>query len=107
VADLDLALNGGAVVNADGRCTANVGVRGGRIVTLAAETLAARTVIDATGQLIFPGVIDSHVHFQLQQGQGEKATVTEDDYTTGPISAARGQQDQVDTGEGIWRAPPG
>ncbi len=90
MADLDLALNGGTVVNADGRCAANVGVRGGRIATLTAEPLAARKVIDATGQLIFPGVIDSHVHFQLQQGQGEKATVTEDDYTTGPISAARG-----------------
>lgn len=90
MADLDLALNGGIVVNGDGRGAANVGVRGGRIVTITAETLAARKVIDATGQLIFPGVIDSHVHFQLQQGQGEKATVTEDDYTTGPISAARG-----------------
>ncbi len=90
MADLDLALNGGTVVNADGQQVANVGVRGGRIVALTAEPLAARKVIDATGQLIFPGVIDSHVHFQLQQGQGKKATVTEDDYTTGPISAARG-----------------
>ncbi len=88
--DLDLALNGGTVVNADGRWAANVGIRGGRIVTLTAEPLNAQKVIDATGQLILPGAIDSHVHFQLKQGQGEKATVTEDDYTTGPISAARG-----------------
>lgn len=90
MADLDLAINGGTVVNADGRFIANVGIRGGRITTLTAEPLAARRVIDATGRYIFPGAIDSHVHFQLQQGQGEKATVTEDDYTTGPISAARG-----------------
>jgi dihydropyrimidinase len=88
--DLDLALNGGLVVNADGQTAANVGIRQGRIVTLASEPLAARTVLDASGQLIFPGVIDAHVHFQLRQGQGENATATEDDYVTGPISAARG-----------------
>ncbi len=90
MADLDLALNGGIVVNADRQEVANVGLRAGRIVALTAQTLAARKVIDATGKLIFPGAIDSHVHFQLQQGQAEKATVTEDDYSTGPISAARG-----------------
>jgi dihydropyrimidinase len=88
--ELDLALNGGTVVNADGQSCANVGIRGGSIVTLTSEPLLARRVIDATGQLVLPGAIDAHVHFQLKQGQGEKATVTEDDYTTGPISAARG-----------------
>jgi dihydropyrimidinase len=88
--DLDLALNGGTVVNAEGQTPANVGIRQGRIATLSAEPLAAAQVIDASDHLIFPGVIDSHVHFQLRQGQGEKATVTEDNYTTGPISAARG-----------------
>jgi dihydropyrimidinase len=90
MADLDLALNGGTVVNAEGRTVANVGIRQGQIVALTAEPLLAAKVIDASGHLILPGVIDSHVHFQLKQGQGEKATVTEDDYTTGPISAARG-----------------
>jgi len=90
MADLDLALHGGTIVNADGQSVANVGIRGGRIVTLTTEPLTARRVIDVTGQLVLPGAIDSHVHFQLKQGQGEKATVTEDDYTTGPISAARG-----------------
>jgi dihydropyrimidinase len=90
VADLDLAINGGTVVNADGRLKANVGIRGGRIAALSEAPLAAQRVIDATGQLVFPGAIDTHVHFQLKQGQGDSATVTEDDYTTGPISAARG-----------------
>ena len=88
--ELDLALNGGTVVNADGRCQANVGIRAGRIAALTAEPLAASRVIDATGQLVLPGAIDSHVHFQLKQGQGASATVTEDNYVTGPISAARG-----------------
>jgi dihydropyrimidinase len=88
--ELDLAINGGTVVNADGRAQANVGIRAGRIVILSAEPLAARQVIDAAGQLVLPGAIDCHVHFQLKQGQGASATVTEDNYMTGPISAARG-----------------
>jgi dihydropyrimidinase len=88
--DLDLALNGGTVVNAEGQSRVNVGIRHGRIVTLTAEPLTAQKSIDAGGHLILPGAIDSHVHFQLKQGQGDQATVTEDDYTTGPISAARG-----------------
>jgi len=88
--ELDLAINGGTVVNADGQSRANVGIRDGRIATLSAEPLAARRVIDAAGQLVLPGAIDSHVHFQLKQGQGDSATVTEDNYVTGPISAARG-----------------
>jgi len=88
--ELDLAINNGTLVNADGQAQANLGLRAGRIVTLTAEPLAARQVIDATGQLVLPGAIDSHVHFQLKQGQGASATVTEDNYVTGPISAARG-----------------
>ena len=56
--ELDLALNGGTVVNAEGRVAANVGIRAGRIVTLTAEPLSAARVIDTRGHLIFPGVID-------------------------------------------------
>ena len=88
--ELDLVINGGTVVNADGQSRANVGIRAGRIATLSAEPLSGRRVVDATGQLVLPGAIDSHVHFQLKQGQGARATVTEDNYVTGPISAARG-----------------
>lgn len=88
--DLDLALNGGTIVNADGRYLANVGIRGERIVSLTAEPLRAREVIDATGQLILPGVIDAHVHFQVRERQGERSIATADDYTTGSVSAARG-----------------
>jgi dihydropyrimidinase len=90
MADLDLAINGGTVVNADGQMTANVGIRRGQVVALTRAPLAAARVIDAAGLLVLPGAIDTHVHFQLKQGQGDTATVTEDDYTTGPISAARG-----------------
>lgn len=87
---LDLAINNGTIINADGRTRANVGVLGGRIVTLTEELLNARKVIDASGQWVLPGVIDAHAHFDLIQGQGEQADRTCDDYTSGPMSAALG-----------------
>src|ERR1700756_2632417 len=64
MAILDLSIRGGTVVTAQGVGPANVGVTAGRIVLLdAAETVAAREEIDATGLHVFPGIIDSHVHF--------------------------------------------
>jgi dihydropyrimidinase len=88
--DLDIAINNGTVVNAEGRRRMNVGMRDGRIVALSEQALDATRVIDASNQLVLPGAIDCHVHFLLKQGQGDKAVVTEDDYVTGPVSAAHG-----------------
>ena len=90
MAELDLAINNGLVVNSDGQQTANVGIRNGRITTLTQEHLEGSQTIDASGHWVIPGVIDPHVHFALKQGQGDDATVTEDDYTSGPRAAAVG-----------------
>ncbi|MBA2305710.1 MAG: amidohydrolase family protein [Acidobacteria bacterium] len=87
---LDLAINNGTVVNADGTARVHVGVRGGRIAVLSDRPLEANRQLDASGLLVLPGAIDCHVHFLLKQGQGETAVVTEDDYVSGPVSAARG-----------------
>lgn len=87
---LDLAINNGLVINAEGRMRANVGIRSGRVVTLSETPLGAEHVIDATDRWVLPGVIDSHVHFALKQGQGEDAVMTEDDYESGPIASAIG-----------------
>ena len=59
---LDLILRNGTVITPDGLQQTDIGVAGGKIVSLAA-TGAASEEIDATGLHVFPGVIDSHVHF--------------------------------------------
>ena len=62
----DLLVKGGHVIDPlsgyDGR--GDVGIRSGKIASLARElsASAADMVIDASGWLVMPGVIDSHVH---------------------------------------------
>ena len=46
----------------------------------------ARRVVDAHGMLLFPGVIDPHVHFGLRS----RGTVTADDFVIGSLCAAEG-----------------
>jgi allantoinase len=58
---LDLLIRGGTVVTHEGETVADIGVADGRVVSFAAGP--AREEIDATGLHIFPGLIDSHVHF--------------------------------------------
>src|SRR5262249_53135610 len=84
------AFKGGGGVSRGGGPGPSGAPRAAGLVPPPPEPLAARQVIDAAGQLVLPGAIDCHVHFQLKQGQGATATVTEDNYVTGPISAARG-----------------
>jgi dihydropyrimidinase len=86
----DLVINNGTILNADGTQKANIGIRNGKIAVLSDLPLAGSQVIDASKQWVLPGVIDPHVHFALKQGQGDDATVTEDDYASGPRAAAVG-----------------
>ena len=57
----DLILRNGTVITSAGLLPTDVGVADGKIVSSGGGT--AREEIDATGLHIFPGLIDSHVHF--------------------------------------------
>lgn len=62
--DLDLAIKGDFVLQHEIAKGASVGVKDGVIVGLycGAETPLAKETIDARGFLVFPGIVDSHVH---------------------------------------------
>ena len=61
---VDLVVKGGRVVTATDAVDAGVAIKGGRIVALAPDEWLppADRIIDATGKLVFPGLIDCHLH---------------------------------------------
>lgn len=70
---LDLLISNGIIVDGQGAMPGSIGVSGSRIAARYAkgEALpAARATIDAENRLVFPGVVDPHVHF-YGEGIGE------------------------------------
>ena len=60
----DLIVRGGAVVTSAAVSNADIGIAEGRIAAVQTGLIGdANQTIDATGLSIFPGLIDSHVHF--------------------------------------------
>ena len=68
--DYDLVINNGRVMDPetlfDG--VANVGIKDGRITEISKKPLKGAKTIDATGQIVAPGFIDTHFHFQMPIG---------------------------------------
>jgi N-acyl-D-aspartate/D-glutamate deacylase len=64
----DLVIRGGTVVDGTGSKPrrADVAVEGDRIVAVGSEVGAGRREIDATGQLVLPGWVDIHTHYDGQ-----------------------------------------
>ncbi len=65
----DLLVRGGTVVTTGGSARADVAVDGGRITAVEPDlgglTASAREVVDATGLLVLPGVVDVHTHVRV------------------------------------------
>jgi dihydropyrimidinase len=85
--EYDLVIRGGTVATASDVGRSDVGVKGGRIVALAESLPAGSREIDASGLLVLPGGIDSHIHLAQPSGPG---IVMADDFETGTRSAAVG-----------------
>lgn len=84
---LDTAIRNAEIVTAADRYKAEIGIRDGRIVTIAEDVGPAAEEIDAAGLLVLPGGIDAHVHLEQPQGGG---VVMADGFESGTRSAAAG-----------------
>jgi dihydropyrimidinase len=87
MAEFDLAIRGGTVATASDTFRADIGIRDGRIVTVADSVPGAEREIDASGLLVLPGGIDSHVHISQPSGPGIRMA---DDFASATASAAAG-----------------
>lgn len=85
--EFDLAIRGGTVVTASDTVRADIGVRDGLIRAVAERIADAGRTIDATGLLVLPGGIDSHVHIAQPSGPG---IVMADDFASATRAAAAG-----------------
>lgn len=67
----DLVIHGGRVIDPETTLDAvrDVGIRGGQIVDISAQTLQGNRTIDATGKVVAPGFIDIHSHTPTLLGQ--------------------------------------
>ena len=68
MADLDVVIRGGSVVDGTGAParTADVAVRGGKVVEIGRVDADAAEVIDSDGLLVTPGFVDVHTHYDAQ-----------------------------------------
>ncbi len=83
----DLLIRGGTVVTAADTFDADIAVQEGVIVQIGRNLGPARREVDATGKLVLPGGIDSHVHIAQPSGPG---IVMADDFDSGTRSALFG-----------------
>ncbi len=65
---LDLVIRNGLVVDGTGSAgrRADIGIRDGRIVALGEVTEVAAEEFDAEGQIVAPGIVDPHTHYDAQ-----------------------------------------
>ena len=84
--DHSTVFRGGRVVGADGSFDADVLVVGERIAAVGQIEDNGATVVDASGCLLLPGLIDNHTHLTMPF----MGTWSSDDYDTGTQAAAAG-----------------
>jgi dihydropyrimidinase len=81
-----MLIRGGTVVTGEGERPADVLVEGSTIAEIGDALPTSGEVIDASGMLVFPGLVDPHTHLLLDTGTARTA----DDFASGSASAAAG-----------------
>ena len=82
----DLLIKNGLVFLKGKWVKTNLAVLGEKISYIGNEEVPAKEVLDAEGQKVLPGLIDPHVHFELNCGRVTSC----DDFYTGSVCAAYG-----------------
>ena len=82
----DLVIRGGLIATATDTFVADLGIRNGRIATIADSLEPGTSEIDARGLHVLPGGVDVHTHLDLDLG----GTRTADDFESGTAAAACG-----------------
>ena len=82
----DTILRGGQIVGVDGLTTVDVAIKDGRIAALLkpGHPAEAGAVLDCAGRLLFPGLVDAHVHLR------EPGLTQKEDFVSGTRAAAAG-----------------
>ncbi|MCY4229764.1 MAG: amidohydrolase family protein, partial [Alphaproteobacteria bacterium] len=87
MAAYETVIRGGTVVTASDMVRADIGIAGGRVAALGERLDRGVREIDAGGQLVMPGGVDSHCHIEQP---GSSGGTNADTFTSGSISAACG-----------------
>ena len=82
----DLVIRSGRIVTPDGVVVGDIGVAGGAIAAIGQGIDPGEKEVDATGRVVFPGIVDAHVHMSLPVLDA----VSADDLETGTRAAAFG-----------------
>ena len=80
----DLLISNGTLVTPSGRVTAQIGILNGQIAAIGCNLGEANENVDANGLIVFPGLIDIHVHFR------EPGHTYKEDFESGTRAAAVG-----------------
>jgi dihydroorotase (multifunctional complex type) len=80
--DIDLIIAGGTVVSPTGRVRADVAIDRGIVRAVGHADLTASRVVDASGLLVMPGGVDTHVHLM------DPGSTDREDFPTGTAAAA-------------------
>jgi len=88
----DTIIRGGTIATAADTFSCDIGITGGTITALGTNLGDASEIVDASGKLVLPGGIDSHVH--LSQPSGPGITMA-DDFESGTRAAAFGGNTMV------------
>ena len=77
-----MAVVGGTVITPAGKSRTNIYVNDGRVALVDGEVHGAERTVDATGLMVMPGMVDTHVHLM------DPGDTSREDFPTGTAAAA-------------------